>query len=188
MKNALRVARKEFAGFFSSPIAFIFLGAFLVITLFVFFWVETFFSRNIADVRPMFEWMPLLLIFLVSSITMRMGSEDRRAGTLEFLLTMPVKTHELVLGKFLACMGLVVVALLMTVPLPITVSLLGPLDLGPPLDGYPVPGRGLHLHRPVRQRRVRQPDHQPDPHRRGLRLLLFTRLGGDHRPVRQQGD
>ena len=65
MSNILRIARKEFAGFFSSPIAFIFLGAFLAVSLFVFFWVETFFARNIADVRPLFEWLPLLLIFLV---------------------------------------------------------------------------------------------------------------------------
>ncbi len=55
MSHALRIARKQLAGFFSSPIAFIFLGAFLAVTLFVFFWVETFFARNIADVRPMFE-------------------------------------------------------------------------------------------------------------------------------------
>ena len=107
MSNALRIARKEFAGFFSSPIAFIFLGAFLAVTLFVFFWVETFFARNIADVRPLFEWMPLLLIFLVAAITMRMWSEERRAGTLEFLLTSSAKSHELVLGKFMACLGLV---------------------------------------------------------------------------------
>ena len=136
MSNALRVARKEFAGFFSSPIAFIFLGAFLAVTLFVFFWVETFFARNIADVRPLFEWMPLLLIFLVAAITMRMWSEERRAGTLEFLLTSPVRSHQLVLGKFLACLGLVAVALALTLPLPITVSLIGPLDWGPVFGGY----------------------------------------------------
>ncbi len=136
MKNTLRIARKEFAGFFSSPIAFIFLGAFLAVTLFVFFWVETFFARNIADVRPLFEWMPLLLIFLVAAITMRMWSEERRAGTLEFLLTLPVKSIELVLGKFFACLGLVAVALLLTLPLPLSVSLLGPLDWGPVMGGY----------------------------------------------------
>jgi len=136
MQNALRIARKEFAGFFSSPIAFIFLGAFLAVTLFVFFWVETFFARNIADARPLFEWMPLLLIFLVAAITMRMWSEERRAGTLEFLLTMPVKGYELVLGKFLACLALVAVALVLTLPLPVTVSMLGPLDWGPVLGGY----------------------------------------------------
>ncbi len=136
MSHILRIARKEFAGFFSSPIAFIFLGAFLAVTLFVFFWVEKFFSRNIADVRPLFEWMPLLLIFLSAAITMRMWSEERRAGTLEFLLTTPAKNYQLVLGKFLACLGLVVVALLLTIPLPLTVSVLGPLDWGPVFGGY----------------------------------------------------
>ena len=136
MRIMLRIARKEFAGFFSSPIAFIFLGAFLFVTLFVFFWVETFFARNIADVRPLFEWMPLLLIFLVAAVTMRMWSEERRSGTLEFLLTVPVKGYQMVFGKFAACLGLVALALLLTLPLPISVSLLGPLDWGPVFGGY----------------------------------------------------
>ena len=57
--------------FFGSPVAYLFIGAFLAATLFIFFWVETFFARNIADVRPLFEWMPLLLIFLVAALTMR---------------------------------------------------------------------------------------------------------------------
>ena len=136
MSNIFRIARKEFAGFFSSPTAFIFLGAFLAVNLFVFFWVETFFARNIADARPLFEWMPLLLIFLTTAITMRMWAEERRAGTLEFLLTLPVKSYELVLGKVLACVALVAVAITLTFPLPVTVSLLGPLDWGPVFGGY----------------------------------------------------
>jgi ABC-2 type transport system permease protein len=136
MKSILRIARKEFSGFFSSPVAFIFLGAFLAVTLFIFFWVETFFARNIADVRPLFEWIPLLLIFLVAAITMRMWSEERRAGTLEFLLTLPVESYQLVLGKFLACLGLVTVALALTLFLPISVSMLGALDWGPVIGGY----------------------------------------------------
>ncbi|HIN89215.1 MAG TPA: ABC transporter permease, partial [Porticoccaceae bacterium] len=136
MSNILRIARKEVAGFFSSPIAFIFLGSFLAVILFIFFWVETFFARNIADVRPLFEWMPLLLIFLVAAVTMRMWSEERRSGTLEFLLTTSVKGYQMVLGKFVACLGLVAVALLLTLPLPLTVSLLGPLDWGPVFGGY----------------------------------------------------
>jgi ABC-2 type transport system permease protein len=136
MNNVLRIARKEFSGFFSSPVGFIFLGAFLAVALFIFFWVETFFARNIADVRPLFEWIPLLLIFLVAAITMRMWSEERRAGTLEFLLTLPVESHQLVLGKFLACLGLVAVALVLTLFLPLSVSLLGPLDWGPVAGGY----------------------------------------------------
>ena len=135
-RSVLRIARKELGVFFASPVAFIFLGIFLAVTLFVFFWVETFFARNIADVRPLFEWMPILLIFLVAALTMRMWSEERRMGTLEFLLTSPVKPLRLVLGKFAACMALVALALLLTLPLPITVSLLGNLDWGPVLGAY----------------------------------------------------
>ncbi len=136
MNNTLHIARKEFAGFFTSPIAFIFFSAFLLVTLFVFFWVETFFARNLADVRPLFERMPLLLIFLVTAVTMRMWSEERRAGTLELLLTSPVRPLHLVLGKFFACLALVTVALALTLPLPLTISLLGPLDWGPVFGGY----------------------------------------------------
>jgi gliding motility-associated transport system permease protein/gliding motility-associatede transport system auxiliary component len=136
MPDLIRVARKELWAFFSSPVAYIFLGAFLAVSLFVFFWVDTFFARNIADVRPLFEWMPLLLIFLVAALTMRLWSEERRAGTLETLMTLPVSSLRLVLGKFLASLGLVAVALLLTLPLPITVSLLGPLDWGPVVGGY----------------------------------------------------
>jgi len=136
MSNLFRIARKEFESFFATPTAFIFFGAFSTVTLFTFFWVDTFFARNIADVRPLFEWMPLLLIFLVAAITMRMWSEERRAGTLELLLTAPVDPAELVLGKFLACVSLVGVALLLTLPIPLTVAQIGNLDWGPVIGGY----------------------------------------------------
>lgn len=135
--NALRtVARRELAGFFATPAAFLFFGAFLVASLFTVFWVETFFSRNLADVRPMFEWMPLLLIFLSAAITMRSWSEEQRAGTLESLLTAPVGLPALVGGKFCACLTLVAIGLLLTLPLPVTVSLIGRLDWGPVFGGY----------------------------------------------------
>lgn len=136
MADIMRIARKEFRGFFATPAAYLFIGAFLAVNLFVFFWVETFFARNIADVQPLFKWMPVLLIFLVSALTMRSWSEERRAGTLESLLTAPVRPISLVLGKFVAALGLVALALVLTVPLPITVSILGPLDWGPVIGGY----------------------------------------------------
>ena len=136
MNTLMRVARKEFSSFFSSPVAYIFFATFLAVTLFIFFWLETFFARNIADVRPLFSWMPALLIFLSAALTMRSWAEERRAGTLEFLLTAPVRPLTLVLGKFIAYLGLIAVALLLTLPLPITVSLLGPLDWGPVGAGY----------------------------------------------------
>ena len=133
---ASRIARKELALFFSSPIAYLFLAAFLGVTLFVFFWGEAFFARNISDVRPMFEWLPVLLIFLASALTMRMWSDEQRSGTLELVVTVPASSAEFVLGKFAACWALVCVALLLTLPLPLTVALLGDLDWGPVFAGY----------------------------------------------------
>ena len=136
MQETIRIVRKEFAEFFASPAALLFLGAFLVVTLFLFFWMETFFARNIADARPLFKWLPALLIFLAATLTMRSWSEDRRAGTIEILLVSPVSRVHLVLGKFLAGLGLVALALALTLPLPLTISLLGPLDWGPVVGGY----------------------------------------------------
>ncbi len=136
MSEIKRIAQKEFSGFFASPAAFLFLGAFLAVTLFIFFWVETFFARNLADVRPLFQWMPVLLIFLVAALTMRAWSEERRSGTLESLLTSSVRPLHLVIGKFLAGMALVGTALLLTLPLTLSVSFLGPLDWGPVIGGY----------------------------------------------------
>ncbi len=136
MSRTWTIARKELWSYFASPTAVIFLGAYLLVSLFAFFWVEKFFSRNIADLRPLFEWMPILLIFLCATLTMRMWSEERKMGTVEFLLTLPVKTHELVLGKFVACMGMVVLALALTFGLALTVGMLGPLDWGPALTAY----------------------------------------------------
>ncbi|MCI0732483.1 MAG: Gldg family protein [Methylococcaceae bacterium] len=134
--KVILIAKKEIARFFASPAAFIFFGAFLAVTLFIFFWVETFFARNISDARPLFDWMPVLLIFLVAALTMRSWSEEKRSGTLEFLLTEPVSPLYYVLGKFLACMALVGIALLLTLPLPFTISLLGNLDWWPVFGAY----------------------------------------------------
>ena len=136
MSQIARITRKEFAEFFASPAALLFLGAFLVAMLFLFFWMETFFARNIADARPLFKWLPVLLIFLAATLTMRTWSEERRAGTIENLLTSPVNRLHLVLGKFLAGLLLVAMALALTIPLPVTISLLGPLDWGPVIGGY----------------------------------------------------
>ncbi len=136
MKRLTEITRHELTGFFSAPTGMIFLGVFLLATLFDFFWVETFFARNIADVRPLFESMPVLMIFLAAAITMRLWTEERRAGTLELLLTSPVSPWTLVTAKFLACMALVGLALLLTLPLPLTVAWIADLDWGPVVGGY----------------------------------------------------
>jgi len=136
MRQTVTVTRKELRGTFGSPMALIFIGTYLAATLFSFFWVDTFFARGIADVRPLFRWTPGLMIFLVAALTMRQWSEEQRSGTLEILLTLPVSTTQLVVGKFLAVIALVAIALALTLFLPLTVSLLGNLDWGPVFGGY----------------------------------------------------
>jgi ABC-2 type transport system permease protein len=136
MKQTLSIVRKELDGYFSSPMALIFVGVFLAATLFSFFWVEGFWARGTADVRPLFRSMPLLMIFLVAALTMRSWSEEQQTGTLEILFTMPIRVIQLVIGKFIAVLILVIVALLLTFFLPLTISLLGPIDFGPVIGGY----------------------------------------------------
>jgi ABC-2 type transport system permease protein len=133
---ARRVAQKEVRLFFSSPVAWLFLASFAAATLFIFFWVEAFFARNIADIRPLFEWMPVILIFLCAALTMRVWSEERHSGTLEHVVTQPVGLWHFVIGKFWACFTLLLLALISTLPLPITVALLADLDWGPVIGGY----------------------------------------------------
>jgi ABC-2 type transport system permease protein len=130
------VARKELRASFQSPVALIFIGLFLVAVLYSFFGYSAFFARRIADVRPLFEWLPVWLILLVAAITMRQWAEEKKMGTLEVLLTLPVSTRDLVVGKFLAGLALVAIALAMTLPIPILVATLGPLDWGPVIGGY----------------------------------------------------
>lgn len=136
MNGITTIARKELRSVFLSPVALIFLGVFLVAALFDFFFLSKFFARNLADLRPLFGALPVLLIFLVAALTMRQWSEEQKSGTLEVLLTLPLRTRDLVLGKFFAGVLLVGLALLLTLPLPITVSMLGDLDWGPVVGGY----------------------------------------------------
>jgi len=131
------VALRELYGFFSSFTALGFFAAFLTAVLFIFFWIDPFFVRNSADMRPIFDAMPTLLIFLSAALTMRMWSEERRSGTVEFLLTCPVSNFQLVMGKFVACLCLVAISLALTLPLPVSIALFGgPLDWGPTIGGY----------------------------------------------------
>jgi len=135
-RNVPNIAKKEIYSFFDSATAILFVGTFLLSSLFMFFWVETFFARNISDIRPFFEWMPVLLIFLISALTMRLWSEEKRSGTIELILTKPVSSLSCVLGKFTACLGLVAFALLLTISLPLSVANIGNLDWGPVFGAY----------------------------------------------------
>lgn len=136
MNPVMTVARKELRALFHSPVALLFLGVFELVILFTFFTMSRFFARNIADVRPLFEWLPILLVFLTAALTMGQWAEERKVGTMEVLLTLPVRTRDLVLGKFFASLSLVGIALALTFPLPFMISTLGPLDWGPVFGGY----------------------------------------------------
>lgn len=136
LNQIFSISNKELRNYFGSPLALIFMGTFLVVVLFIFFTFETFFARNLADIRPLFNWMPILLIFLIAALTMRQWSEEQRSGTRELLMTLPVNPWSLVLGKFSAVMVLILITLGLTLPIPITVSMMGNLDWGPVFGGY----------------------------------------------------
>ncbi len=136
MNRANSIAMRELRAYFNSPIAYIFLLAFVGSALFMFFYVDAFFARGQADLRGLFDGLPLLMLLLVPALTMRLWAEEAKTGTLELLLTLPAKDVELVWGKFLASWALLAVGLVVTMPLAVTVSALGHLDWGPVFGGY----------------------------------------------------
>ncbi len=134
MKNIINIFWKEFKGYFSSPVAYIFIISFLVVTTWLY--SRTFFLANQASLRGFFGLLPWVFLFLAPAITMRSWAEEKKLGTIEILMTLPVKEWEIVIGKFLACFVFLVLTLCLTCPLPITVMLLGNPDLGPIWGGY----------------------------------------------------
>lgn len=136
MNKIRSVALRELRSYFNSPIAYVFLLAFVGAALFTFFNANAFFARGQADLRGLFEAVPLLTLLLVPALTMRLWAEEAKQGTMEILLTLPTRDYELVLGKFLASWALLGVGLLLTLPLAVSVSWLGNLDWGPVIGGY----------------------------------------------------
>lgn len=134
----LAVFKRELAGYFVTPVAYVFIVIFLLVTgLFTFSGqLGGFFERGQADLRPFFQFHPWLYLFLIPAISMRLWAEERRQGTLELLLTLPIPLWAAVLGKFLAAWAFAAIALLLTFPLWITVNYLGDPDNGVILAGY----------------------------------------------------
>jgi ABC-2 type transport system permease protein len=133
---ALAVARRELAGYFATPVAIVFIVIFLVLAGALTFTIGGFFARGQADLLPFFSFVPWLLLLLVPALTMRLWAEERRLGTIELLLTLPIAQWQAVLGKFLAAWAFCAIALALTFPLWITVNLLGDPDNGVVLSGY----------------------------------------------------
>ena len=134
MHRTLTIAKRELVGYFNGPAAYIVICLFMVV-MGLFFW-NPFFLINRASVRSMFDLMSVLLLPTAPAMTMGLLAEEKRTGTLEVLLTMPLKDTEVVIGKFLGALGLLFVLLLLTLPYPLSVASLGNLDWGPVLSAY----------------------------------------------------
>ena len=140
------IAKREFSSYFNSPIAYIAITVFLILAGLQFFFgfltigsfgtAGGFFENNEASLRLFFEGIPILFTVFLPAISMRLMSDEQRSGTLELLVTLPVRDRDIILGKYLASILFLLVTLLLTLPYVVTVSLLGNPDIGPILGGY----------------------------------------------------
>lgn len=128
MNNVLAIFKREFAGYFSTPVAYVFIVIFLFLMGIFTFYIGGFYERNQADLEPFFNFHPWLYLFLIPAIAMRLWSEERKTGTIELLMTLPIAIHEAVIGKFLAAWCFTGVAVVLTFPMWITVNYLGRPD------------------------------------------------------------
>jgi ABC-2 type transport system permease protein len=136
MRPVLTIVKRELGAYFSSPVAYVFLVIFLLLTGFFTFTAGSFFERGEASLAAFFGWHPWIYLMVVPAIGMRLWAEERRSGTLELLFTMPISTWQAILGKFLASWLFIGVALLLTFPAVVTVNLLGEPDNGAIFAGY----------------------------------------------------
>ncbi len=136
LREVRAIARRELAGYFSTPVAYVFIVIFLALASALTFYVGGFFERQQASLETFFSFHPWLYLFLIPAVAMRLWAEERKSGTIELLLTMPLSTTAAVLGKFFAAWIFVAVALALTFPLWITVNILGEPDNGVILAGY----------------------------------------------------
>jgi len=136
MKAVWTIAKRELVAYFTSPVAYIFLVIFLLLTGFFTFTAGSFFERGEASLAAFFGWHPWLFLVLVPAVGMRVWAEERRSGTIELLLTMPIAPWQAIVAKFLASWAFLAVALLLTFPAVITVNLLGSPDNGIIVAGY----------------------------------------------------
>jgi ABC-2 type transport system permease protein len=136
MRSTLLIARRELGGYFATPVAWVFIVIFLILQGVLTFNLGNFFDRNQADLVPFFNFIPWVFLLLVPAITMRLWAEERRLGTIELLLTLPITRTQAVLGKFLAAWAFCAIALLLTFPFVITVNILGRPDNAVIATGY----------------------------------------------------
>ena len=136
MKNIKTVFEREFKSYFDSPVAYVFLVAFLVLVGFMTFGVAMFYERRQADLTPFFFWHPWVYLLLIPASTMGLWADERRNGTIELLLTLPITLWEALIGKFLAAWAFIAIALGLTFPVVLTTAWLGDPDTGAVFCGY----------------------------------------------------
>ncbi|SDT92894.1 ABC transporter permease subunit [Halopseudomonas salegens] len=136
MNNLGAIFKRELASYFATPLAFIFIVIFLVLSAVFTFYLGGFYESGQADLIPFFNFHPWLYLFLVPAVAMRLWAEERKSGTIELLMTLPVSRVDMVLGKFLAAWVFIGIALVLTFPIIITVNYLGDPDNGAIFTGY----------------------------------------------------
>lgn len=136
MNAVVNIIRRELSAYFATPVAYVFIVIFLVLTGVFTFYLGGFYERGIADLDPFFRFHPWLYLFLVPAISMRLWAEERRSGTIELLLTLPITLWKAVVGKFLAAWLFLGIALALTFPVWLTVNYLGEPDNGAILAAY----------------------------------------------------
>jgi len=134
LKTIYILFKKELMSYFNSPIAYIFIAVFLIVGNWLFF--SSFFINGQATLRGYFSLLPWIFLFLSPSITMRLWAEEKKSGTIEFLLTLPVTDWQVVLAKFSGALCFLFITLLLSISLPISVGMIGNLDWGPVIGGY----------------------------------------------------
>jgi ABC-2 type transport system permease protein len=130
------IARRELASYFATPVAYVFIVIFLALAGALTFYLGGLYERGQADLQPFFAFHPWLYLFLVPAVSMRLWSEERKSGSIELLLSLPVTMWQAVLGKFLAAWAFIGIALALTFPMWITVNYLGEPDNGVILASY----------------------------------------------------
>jgi len=136
MTRTVAIFRRELSGYFATPLAYVFIVIFLVLAGVLTFFVGNFFERGQADLQSFFTFHPWLYLVLIPALSMRLWAEERKSGTIELFLTLPIRLSEAVIGKFLAAWCFAGIALLLTFPFWITVNVLGEPDNGVILAGY----------------------------------------------------
>ena len=136
MRNTLILFKRELMGYFATPVAYVFIVIFLILNGWITFYLGGFFEAERSDLQSFFGFHPWLYLFLIPAISMRLWSEERKTGTIELLMTLPVTMGQAVLGKFLAAWAFTAIALVLTFPMWITVNYLGKPDNGVILASY----------------------------------------------------